>query len=62
MANNPSKMKDPTEAALSAIQEALNLRAGKPEDRSGSGAGSDAPASPAFEESFSANDLGARAA
>src|SRR5947209_14458676 len=26
MANNPRKMKDPTEAALSAIQEALNLR------------------------------------
>jgi hypothetical protein len=26
MANNPNRMKDPTEAALSAIQEALNLR------------------------------------
>src|SRR5215471_7785796 len=26
MANNPRKMKDPTEAALSAIQDALNLR------------------------------------
>ena len=26
MANNPTKMKDPTEAALSAIQDALNLR------------------------------------
>src|SRR5882672_2575805 len=26
MANHPKKMKDPTEAALSAIQEALNIR------------------------------------
>ena len=26
MANNPKKMLDPTESALSAIQEALNLR------------------------------------
>ena len=26
MANNPRKIKDPTEAALSAIQDALNLR------------------------------------
>ena len=26
MANNPKKMLDPTEAALSAIQEALNIR------------------------------------
>src|SRR5688500_353490 len=26
MANSPRKVKDPTEAALSAIQEALNLR------------------------------------
>ncbi len=35
MANNPKKMMDPTEAALSAIQEALNLRQDqtRPEDR-----------------------------
>ena len=26
MANNPKRMQDPTEAAMSAIQEALNLR------------------------------------
>ena len=26
MANNPKKMQDPTEAALSAIQEALEIR------------------------------------
>ena len=26
MANNPKKIEDPTEAALSAIQEALNMR------------------------------------
>ena len=29
MANNPKKMMDPTEAALSAIQEALNVRRGR---------------------------------
>ena len=34
MANNPRKMKDPTEAALSAIQDALNLR--EPPPQSGS--------------------------
>ena len=31
MANYPKKMKDPTEAALSAIQEALNIRDDEPE-------------------------------
>ena len=30
MANTPRKMKDPTEAALSAIQDALNLRESEP--------------------------------
>src|SRR5712691_2685382 len=30
MANNPRKMQDPTEAALSAIQDALSLRDGEP--------------------------------
>jgi len=30
MANTPKKMQDPTEAALSAIQDALNLREGEP--------------------------------
>ena len=28
MANNPTKVKDPTEVALSAIQEALNINDG----------------------------------
>jgi Apolipoprotein A1/A4/E domain len=32
MANNPKKMMDPTEAALSAIQEALNIRDDDPAD------------------------------
>src|SRR6266436_3760957 len=31
MGNTPKKMQDPTEAALSAIQDALNLREGEPE-------------------------------
>ena len=30
MANNPKKIKDPTEAALSAIQEALSIRDSEP--------------------------------
>src|SRR5581483_10809908 len=30
MANNPKRMQDPTEAAMSAIQEALNLREDAP--------------------------------
>ena len=30
MANTPRKMQDPTEAALSAIQDALNLREAEP--------------------------------
>src|SRR3954469_25888171 len=33
MATSPRKMKDPTEAALSAIQDALNLRDGQTEER-----------------------------
>src|SRR5947199_2704538 len=41
MANNPRKVQDPTEAALSAIQDALSLRDGEP---SGS---ADAPILPA---------------
>src|SRR5450756_1184703 len=33
MANNPKKVKDPTEVALSAIQEALNISDGPTTDR-----------------------------
>ena len=33
MANNPKKVKDPTEVALSAIQEALNIGDGPTADR-----------------------------
>ena len=32
MANNPKKVKDPTEVALSAIQEALNISDASPAD------------------------------
>src|SRR6266852_1996388 len=35
MANNPRKMQDPTEAALSAIQDALSLRDGEPSAAAG---------------------------
>ena len=46
MANNPRKMKDPTEAALSAIQDALNLREPAPDPtRPADGTPSDQPGS-----------------
>ena len=35
MANNPKRIQDPTEAAMSAIQEALNLREDPPARASG---------------------------
>src|SRR5712692_8890339 len=38
MANTPKKMQDPTEAALSAIQDALNLREGEPAPPAGASA------------------------
>ena len=46
MANNPKKMPDPTEAALSAIQEALNLREGDTMPEVGQDGGGEPPASP----------------
>ena len=39
MANNPKKMKDPTEAALSAIQDALSVRDPAPEQEAEQAAG-----------------------
>jgi hypothetical protein len=36
MANTPKKMKDPTEAALSAIQDALHIRDDQPSDQNAS--------------------------
>src|SRR5947209_12088377 len=56
MANNPKKVKDPTEVALSAIQEALNI-SDTSVDPSRSPTRSDAPpqeqpAAPAYEEPF----------
>src|SRR6478609_9689610 len=58
MANNPKKVKDPTEVALSAIQEALNISDGAAGDSARSSGHSDAaPANassistPAYNES-----------
>ena len=46
MANNPKKVKDPTEVALSAIQEALNISDVSVSDNNrGSGRSDAAPAS-----------------
>jgi hypothetical protein len=45
MANTPKKMKDPTEAALSAIQDALHVREGdQPKDQMVAPSGSALPA------------------
>ena len=57
MANNPKKVKDPTEVALSAIQEALNISgASATEENRGPVRGDATPASPSangtFEPSF----------
>ncbi len=43
MVNNPKKVKDPTEVALSAIQEALNISDGSAADRARSSARADVP-------------------
>jgi hypothetical protein len=56
MANNPKKVKDPTEVALSAIQEALNISDGAAADSARVRVHSDAapqrlPSTPAFNES-----------
>ena len=73
MANYPKKMTDPTEAALSAIQEALNLRdeEDRPEDQSATSAAPPRndddfireiePTAPVFEEDFDRDPIGARA-
>ena len=42
MANNPKKVKDPTEVALSAIQEALNISDAPPADNTRGSVRSDA--------------------
>src|SRR5436190_23875451 len=48
MANTPKKMKDPTEAALSAIQDALQVR--DDDDKPAGQDTSPAPASPGLDE------------
>src|SRR5215475_4612037 len=54
MANNPKKVKDPTEVALSAIQEALNISDGSVDADRNAAASEPAPpippAAPAFNE------------
>ena len=45
MANNPKKVKDPTEVALSAIQEALNISDTPPPDNTRGSVRSDATSS-----------------
>ena len=73
MANNPKKMMDPTEAALSAIQEALNLRDEdeRPEAQAAEPAASPRsdsdfvreiePTAPIFDQDFDLDPIGARA-
>ena len=51
MANNPKKVKDPTEVALSAIQEALNISESSDSNR-GAVRNDAAPASPSASPSF----------
>src|ERR1700722_17779384 len=71
MANYPKKMKDPTEAALSAIQEALNIgddeqTAARPEDMAdllssaGDGRSGNAGAAPMYPESYDSDAIGTR--
>ena len=69
MANYPKKITDPTEAALSAIQEALNIgdddqQAARPEDMadllSGAADGRLAAATPAYKESYDSDAIGTR--
>src|ERR1700754_4707824 len=53
MANTPKKVKDPTEDALSAIQEALNISDGSAPDTRGSAHADTAPgvtAGPSYDE------------
>src|ERR1700728_4124610 len=59
MANNPKKVKDPTEVALSAIQEALNISdASAPEESQGSMRNDGAPPSmPSGTPSFENYDM-----
>ena len=52
MANNPKKVKDPTEVALSAIQEALNISDAPPADNTRGSVRSDAPSPPSYDDSF----------
>src|SRR6187549_1461534 len=52
MANNPKKVKDPTEVALSAIQEALNISDAPPADNTRGSVRSDTASPPSYDDSF----------
>ena len=72
MANYPKKLMDPTEAALSAIQEALNIRDDEerqtappddseiPQAHSADAMPQSEPATPAFDEAIDLDDIGTR--
>ena len=61
MANNPKKVKDPTEVALSAIQEALNISDSSATDNGRSSGRSDAaPAGPSASPDYSEPSFDAR--
>src|ERR1700749_3530491 len=55
MANNPKKVKDPTEVALSAIQEALNINDAAPDSSRGV-VGDDVPPPPVNPTTSSLNE------
>ena len=56
MANNSKKAKDPTEVALSAIQEALNISDANAEANRVSSRNDIAPPAPSFDETHFADD------
>ena len=60
MANTPKKVKDPTEVALSAIQEALNISEQGTENRSPLNEGAVPPSLPPSAPDFSATSFESR--
>ena len=60
MANNPKKMTDPTEAALSAIQEALNIQEDETSGPEGGELRAHAAAAPAESDLFASDPIGSR--
>jgi hypothetical protein len=60
MANNPKKVKDPTEVALSAIQEALNISDANNDANRGGARGEVAPPIPPAPSTFDEPSFDAR--